>query len=253
MALAGQPGAEPMLIGGTVDLRVGTAAAVALLAALHHRDRTGRGMFVDHSARESISMLIGDALLAAQIRPPANPTDEPERLGNGHRALAPHGLYRCAAEGSAVAIVCRDDAQWEALLALSELPLGADPRFATGLSRWKHRTALDAAIGAWTSTQEAEPLAARLQAAGVAASVSRSGRELYDWPQFRARGGPVAVEPEGSDRRLVVPPPWRMSRTPASIPGPAPSLGADNHRALQDLLGYDAARIAALEESGALE
>ncbi len=258
VALAGEPGAEPMLIGGTVDLRVGTGAALALLAALHHRDRTGRGMFIDHSARESISMLIGDALLAAQMRPPARPTDEPERLGNGHRARAPHGLYRCAGEGAAVAIVCRDDAQWEALLAVaaacgSDSALAADPRFATGLSRWKHRAALDAAIEAWTSTQAAEPLAARLQAAGVPASVGRDGRALYDWPHFRARGGPVAVDADDCDRRLVVPPPWRMSRTPASIPGPAPALGADNHGALRDLLGYDAARIAALEESGALE
>ncbi|MDE2639988.1 MAG: CoA transferase, partial [Chloroflexota bacterium] len=92
VSLAGQPGAEPMLIGGTVDLRVGTAAALALLAALHRRDRTGQGMFIDHSARESVAMLIGDALLAAQMRPPADPTDEPDRLGNGHRAFAPHGL-----------------------------------------------------------------------------------------------------------------------------------------------------------------
>ncbi|MXY78210.1 MAG: CoA transferase [Chloroflexi bacterium] len=253
VALAGQPGAEPMLIGGTVDLRVGTAAALALLAALHRRDRTGQGVFIDHSARESVAMLIGDALLAAQMRPPADPTDEPERLGNGHRAFAPHGLYPCAGDDAAVAIVCRDDAAWAALLAISGLPLGDDPRFATGLSRWKHRADLDAALGAWTRTQEAAPLAARLREAGVPASVSRSGADLYDWPQFRARGGPVAVEAEEAGRRLIVPPPWRMSRTPAAIPGPAPSLGADNHSALRELLGYDAARIAALEESGALE
>ena len=83
--------------------------------------------------------------------------------------------------------------------------------------------------------------------------MSRSGADLYDWPQFQARGGPVAVEAKEAGRRLIVPPPWLMSRTPAAIPGPAPSLGADNHGALRELLGYDAARIAALEESGALE
>ena len=202
VALAGQPGAEPMLDrrhrrparrdggGGWRCWRRSTTAI-----------GRGSGMFVDHSARESVSMLIGDALLAAQIRPPANPTDEPERLGNGHRALAPHGLYRCAGESAAVAIVCRDDAQWAALLALSGLPLGADPRFATGLSRWKHRTALDAAIGAWTATQEAEPLAARLQAVGVPASVGRNADEspvrlaTVPGPRRPGRGGAGGLRP----------------------------------------------------------
>ena len=253
VSLTGNPGAAPMMIGGTVDLRVGTGAALALLAALHYRDRTGRGMWVDHSACESVSMLIGDALLAAQMRPPASATDEPERFGNGHRAFAPHGLYVCAGDESGVAIACRSDADWEALLGVSGLALGEDPRFATGLLRWKHREALDAAIGEWTATQDAEVLAGRLQEAGVAASVSRDATALYEWEHFQARGGPVAIDPPEWERRLIVPPPWHFSRTPASIPGPSPALGADNHGALRDLLGYDEARIAALEESGALE
>ena len=179
-------------------------------------------MFVDHSARESVSMLIGDALLAAQMRPPAPPHGRARAARQRASRDRPHGLYPCAAEDSAVAIVCRDDAQWAALVAVAGLPLGADPRFATGLSRWKRRTALDAALGAWTQTQAAEALAARLQAAGVAASVSRSGRELYG---LAAVPGPRRSRDRRrrrSGRRLVVPPPWRMSRTPASIPGPAP-------------------------------
>ena len=253
MSLSGHPGEEPMMLGGTVDLRVGTAAALALLAAMQYRERTGRGMFVDHSAREAVSILIGEAFLAAQMRPPASASDEPERLANGHQALAPYGLYPCAGEESFVAIGCRSDADWEALLAVSGLALGADPRFATGLSRWKHRAELDATLGEWTRLQDAEALASRLLQAGIPASASRDGVALYESAQFRARGGPVAVDPPESDRRLVVPPPWRLSRTPASIPGPPPALGADNHGVLRELLGYDAEQIAVLEASGALE
>lgn len=254
MSLSGHTGEDPMLIGGTVDLRVGTAAALALLAAMQYRRRTGRGMFVDHSAREAISILIGESFLAAQMRPPASPSDEPQRLANGHQALAPYGLYRCAGGDDAfVAIGCRSDADWDALLAVSGLPLATDPRFATGLSRWKHRADLDAALAAWTRDQDAETLAARLLQAGIPASATRDGFAVYDSAQFRARGGPVAVDPPAWERRLVVPPPWRLSRTPASIPGPAPALGADNHGVLRDLLGYDAQQIAALEASGALE
>lgn len=253
VSLTGSPGAEPMIIGGTVDLRVGTGAALALLAALHYRDRTGRGLWVDHSARESISLLIGDALLAAQMRPPAAPTDEPARWGNGHRARAPHGIYACTGEESYIAIACRNDADWEGLLGVSQLGLGSDARFATGLSRWKHREALDGLLSEWTATQDAEVLSRALLAAGVPASVTRDGTALYEWDHFRARGGPVAIDPPEWDRRLIVPPPWRLSRTPASIPGPSPALGADNHGALRELLGYDDERIAALEAAGALE
>ena len=261
-ALSGQPGGQPIMMGGTVDLRVGTAAALSLLAALQHRQRTGNGMFVDHSAREAVALLIGEAFLAAQIHPPASPTDEPPRSGNGHAAFAPYGLYSCADpstddpdrdQDATLAIGCRTDAHWHALLNVSGLPLGADPRFATGLSRWKHRHALDAALRDWTRGQDPEALAARLLDAGVPAGASRDGTAVFESAQFRARGGPVAIQPPESDQRLVVPPPWHLSRTPASISAAAPALGADNHGVLQDLLGYDAARIAALEESGALE
>lgn len=258
-SLTGRAGEDPMLLGGTIDLRVGTAAALAMLAAIAYRDRTGRGLFVDHSAREATSILIGEEFLAAQMHPPAALTDAPERLGNGHRAFAPHGLYACAAEsdhGDAgrIAISCRHDADWQALLAVwgTEAP-STDARFATGLSRWKNREALDEAVAAWTATHSAADLAGRLGAAGVPATVSRDARAVYVWDQFRARGGPVPVRPPGGEERELVPPPWHLSRTPARIPAPAPALAAHNRSALKELLGYDDSRLDALEESGVLE
>ena len=92
VAVSGHPNAGPILMGGTIDLRVGTAAALALLVALHHRDRTGRGAFVDASARDAVAILIGEHFLGAQFAAQMNgPQQAP--LGNGHSSYAPHGIY----------------------------------------------------------------------------------------------------------------------------------------------------------------
>ena len=257
VAVSGHPNADPILMGGTIDLRVGTAAALALLVALHHRDRTGRGAFVDASARDAVAILIGEHFLGAQFAAQLNgPQQAP--LGNGHSSYAPHGIYPCRNDPDGherwLALACRTDAEWEAFCRASGLSaLTIDARFATGLGRWKSRQALDQAIGDWTRLLDPEDAAQRLLAAGVPASASRTPHQLYDSDHFHARGGPVPIAPPTWDPRRVVPPPWRFSVTPASIPGPAPLLGADNHAVLRDLLHYDDARIAQLEESGALE
>ena len=89
--LSGSPDEPPLTMGGSIDLRAGTAAAFAMLAGLHYHDRTGRGQFIDASSREAIAMHIGEEFLRVSLR-----GDDGERLGNGHRAWAPHDVFRCA-------------------------------------------------------------------------------------------------------------------------------------------------------------
>ena len=261
--LSGAPDEPPLTMGGSIDLRAGTAAAFAMLAGLHYRDRAGQGQFIDASSREAIAMHMGEEFLRVSLL-----GDDGERLGNGHRAWAPHDVYRCASmhepnglgngassDGEAwLAIACRNDAEWDGLCETAGLGhLRADRRFRTGLRRWKHREELRAPIEAWTGEQSAQAASEALRAAGVPASPSMWGADIHASEQFQARSGGVAIRPPETRQRTVLAPPWKFSETPAAIVAPSPKLGEDTHFVLGRMLGYDQERIDALHAEGALE
>ncbi len=265
--LSGEPDEPPVMMGGSIDLRAGTTAALAMVAGFHYRERTGRGQFIDASSSEAIGMHIPEEFLHVDLL-----GGDGERLGNGHRAYAPHDVFRCAsmrapdaypddqeqeyrgARTGWLAIACRSDAEWDALCACSGLDhLRDDPRFRTGLRRWKHRAELKPMIEAWTSEQSAVETAETLRAAGVPAAASVWGSDIHRAEHFQARGGAVAVRPPETHLREVLPPPWRLSETPAQVVSPAPRLGEDTEFVLSRMLGYDQNRIDALAHEGALE
>ncbi|MCZ6708459.1 MAG: CoA transferase [Chloroflexi bacterium] len=248
--LTGNPDGPPAQMGGSIDLRAGTAAALAMVAAVLHRDRTGKGQFVDASAREAIAMHMGEQFLAVSMT-----GEDATRRGNDHSSHAPHGVYPCT-DGDRkqwVAIECRSDAEWEAFCHTARLPhLLSDDRFRTGLRRWRNRDALNALIEDWTKPSTAREIADLLLEAGVPASPTLSGKALYEDPHFQARLNAIPVTPPEMDERLVLAPPWRLSLTPAEIRSPAPLLGEHTRWVLDTLLDYDAETIDQLEEAGVL-
>ena len=261
--LSGDPEEPPLTMGGSIDLRAGTAAAMAMVAGLHYRERTGIGQFIDASSSEAIGMHIGEEFLHVDLL-----GSDGARLGNGHRAYAPHDVFRTAtmrepgdgegdrpgAKRGWLAIACRNDDEWSALCDVAGLDhLRSDPRFRTGLRRWKHREELKPMIEAWTSEQSAIGAAQSLRSAGVPAAPSLWGSDIHYAEHFQGRGGGVEVKPPETQQRTVLPPPWRLSETPAEIVSPAPRLGEDTRYVLSRMLGYDAERIDALAQSGALE
>ncbi len=261
--LSGEPEEPPVMMGGSIDLRAGTAAAMAMLAGLHYRERVGRGQFIDASSSEAIGMHIAEEFLHVDML-----GRDGDKIGNGHRAYAPHDVFRCAsmrapdayrdghkgARSGWIAIACRSDAEWAAFCKCSGLDhLRDDQRFRTGLKRWKHRAELKSMIEAWTSEQAAVETASALRAAGVPAAASVWGSDVHHSENFQARGGAVSVRPPETHLREVLPPPWQLSETPAEIVSPAPRLGEDTEYVLSRMLGYDQDRIDALAREGALE
>ena len=95
-----------------------------------------------------------------------------QRIGNRspYKPAAPHGAFRCTGEDRWLAIACFTDGEWRALAEVAGQPGWlADPRFATLEARLAHQPALEAAVTAWTVTQQAPAAMLALQAAGVAA------------------------------------------------------------------------------------
>jgi benzylsuccinate CoA-transferase BbsF subunit len=230
--ITGPAEGPPTPLSGAIDLRVGTTSAFAILAALYHRARSGQGQYIDLSSTEAISAMIGDTFLEYAMN-----GRSPGRAGNRDRTMAPHNCYRCAEDDRWVTIAVATDDEWRALCAVIADPRLEDERFADGYNRWLNQDDLDQIIGEWTAGRSPQEITDTLQAAGVAAMPAHDGRSLVEDPQLRERGLMEWVEHPLSGRRLLAGPPWRFSKTPASIRQPAPLLGQHNHYVLRDLLG----------------
>jgi benzylsuccinate CoA-transferase BbsF subunit len=248
--LSGWPDREPLGPNEPYsDLVAPWFALLALLSALDHRDRTGRGQYVDVSQVEATIHCLTPALLDWTVN-----GRNPGRNGNRHPSAAPHGVYPCAesaSQTSYLAIACYDDAQWHAFQATTTLPALAEPRFATLLGRKEHEDALDALVAGWTAGREAEATAAQLQAAGVPASIVARGEDFFRDPQLTARGHFVELNHVEMGPHPNEQPSFQLSRTPARQ-NAAPCMGEHNGYVLRKLLDLDEGEIRRLQEAGAL-
>ena len=229
------------------DTTAGAAAAFGAIAALHHREATGEGQFVDLSAVETISSLLGDSLLACSLT-----GESPQHHGNYSPDLAPHGANPCADDGW-ISIACDGNDEWRTLVRELGAPdIATDARFATHKMRLENRDALDRTISALTCLQDAVALADALRAAGIAAYPSASSLALISEDSFWSRNAFRMVENGNGDMRPVVGAPWRMDPDEADITHGAPTLGQHDDYVYRELLGLDEDAMNALIERKAI-
>ena len=175
--LTGVPGRSDIGIGFSYnDHMAGLHGAFALLAALEHRRRTGRGQSIDMSQFEVGVGFSGPALLDYFAN--ANPAG-PAANDHPWDRLAPQNCYPCAGHDQWIAIAIETDAQWRNLVAAMDNPAWAtDPALATSEARWHHRRDLDARIAQWTTPQDRYTLMHRLQSANIPAGAVQTGQDL---------------------------------------------------------------------------
>ncbi|OBG38853.1 CaiB/BaiF CoA-transferase family protein [Mycobacterium sp. E3198] len=232
-SLVGYPGGPPL---GTSmrygDSTVGAAAAYAAVVALLHRELGGAGQFVDVSAVETLSSMIGDCLLEQSLT-----GKDLGPNGNGHPDLCPHGCYPCAND-SWVTVAVATDAEWRALCAaLDAAQLCDDARYSTIDERHRHAAALDAELARLTRYHDAQALAHRLRASGVPASESATAADVIADQRLWDRGLYRFVSDHREGQRPILGPSWRMARAPARIERGAPDLGEDTEYVLREILG----------------
>jgi benzylsuccinate CoA-transferase BbsF subunit len=248
-SLTGYKDWPPMHVGLSYgDPTAGLHGAVAVLAALLHRARTGEGQYIDLSQEEACIAVLGEGILEQTIA-----GSQPPRDGNRDPQMAPHGVFPSAGEQRWVAVAARDDEEWGRLArAVGAAELAADARFATLEARKRSEDELERILSQWTRARSAEEATAILQAAGVPSFVSMSNRDLSEDEHLNRSGLFVQLEHPEVGARQHVGMPWRMSGTPCAVRRPAPCLGEATDYVLADLLGYDVARIAELRRSGVL-
>jgi benzylsuccinate CoA-transferase BbsF subunit len=241
----GYPDEAPTLLSGSVDLRVGTMAAFAVLAALHHKQRTGEGQHIDLSSTEVMSAMMGEAFLEYSMTGRV-----PERTGNRDSAMAPHGCYRCRGEPRWITIAVGDEAEWAGLRSVLGDPELADEAFAGPLERWENQDRLDEIIGRWTRERSADEAVTRLQRAGVPSMPVHNGATLAADPHIRERGVLETVDHPKLGERIVVGPPWKIEG--AGLRRASPLIGEHNQYVLQEILGLSQEEIERLEKADAL-
>ncbi len=214
------------------DSSSGACAAMACIAALHHRERTGEGQFIDLSAVESMTSLVGDSLFAYSVT-----GQVPQSDGNFHPEICPHGAYPCQMTGW-ISIAAATEEHWQALCrVLAADDLAADPRFATLALRLENRCALDAEIAELTAHQDAADLADQLRQAGVPAFKSMSSIDLCSDDYLWGRQAYRMVTDHRSGSRPIIGPSWRISPDGPNVARGAPLLGEHNDYVYRELLG----------------
>jgi crotonobetainyl-CoA:carnitine CoA-transferase CaiB-like acyl-CoA transferase len=219
MSITGEPDGEPQKVGvALVDVVAGLFAAVGILAALRHRDRTGAGQRVEVDLLSSLLTALvnlSSAFTAAGV--------VPGRLGNAHPSIAPYELV-ATADGQ-LALAVGNDRQFAALCsALGEPALAADPRFATNDARVGNREELRRRLAAALATRTTAEWEETLTAVGVPAGPVNDIRGAFALAE-RLGLDPTVELPtaEGGSVRLPRSP-LRLSATPPTYRSAPPAL-----------------------------
>ena len=231
--MTGYPDGAPGEIRNQMDHEAGLVAALLSLAMLEQRERGGAGAFADLAAREVAAMLVGESIVQTLA------DGDAPRLGSGHEQWAPHGIYPASGEDAWIALAIRSDEEWLRFVELSGHQSLDRPQYVTAGRRRANRAAIDLALRNWTANQDAHELAARLQAAGIAAEVSMTGEQLVADAHLRERGAIVDLEHPTYGERATVGAPW-LFETASSVRYDtwSPDLGEHNEEVICGILGH---------------
>jgi benzylsuccinate CoA-transferase BbsF subunit len=232
MSVTGYADGDPSKPGISYPDPVAAIAGVtAVVAAVLHRDRTGEGQWIDLSMLETSTTLMSEPL--AEF---GSTGSSPTRHGNASPYFAPHGIYPCSGEDQWIAIECHDESEWRALANLVGEPSWTEgERYKEVAARLRNREMLDERLGAWTVKYRADPLASRLQAAGVRAAKVMDIAELADDPHLNERGYWTCFEHPRVGSFFAHGALTRLERTPARLRRRPPLLGEHSDEIRQEL------------------
>ncbi|WP_202877488.1 CaiB/BaiF CoA transferase family protein [Pseudomonas putida] len=246
MSSTGEPGQGPIKAGSPVaDINAGILAALGIVAAYSHKQRTGLGQVVDTSLLEAgfqqMYWQIANYYSQGVILP---------KMGSANSTSTPYQAFRT--QDGWINIGAANQGNYERLLQVLDAPhISDDQRFATNPLRMANRDALVELITAVLITDTTDNWVAKLDAAGLPVGAVLDISQTVEHPQILEREMIVETSHPvtGSSRSIALP--IRFSQTPREVTRPSPLLGEHTLEILQQY-GFDADEIAALRKEGAI-
>jgi crotonobetainyl-CoA:carnitine CoA-transferase CaiB-like acyl-CoA transferase len=270
--LTGWPDGPPIGTGiAYTDFLVPHIAAIALIAALDYRRRTGKGQYIDFGQMEAAIHGLGTAILDWTVN-----GHEQVRMGNRDPNAAPHGAYQCR-DGKWIVIACETEEQWTALKAALGRPDWCDlERMRRRWSRLNEQREIDRHLQAWVEDMTRRPdepadvpvegqegifvrrltsreLVEHLQSHGVPAGLVQSAEDVHNDRQLAHRKHYWTLEHPVMGLRTYDSPAFKLSKTPTELTKAAPCLGEDNERVYKEIVGLSDDEFVELLADGAFE
>ena len=244
--LSGEPGRLPVVPGSTslADYMSGMYGAIGALIALRARDTTGEGQCVDLALYESVFRVLDEIVPAYQQSGYVR-----ERAGADTVHVCPHSHYQTR-DHRWIAIACSNDEMFKRLADAMEQPeLASGARFGPKELRLAARDEVNRIVAEWVASLDLNVVLARCKKFGAPASLIYSIADIFEDPQYRARGNIRTTESRIGDLAVpeVVP---RLSATPGEIRWLGDGLGAQNAEVFRDILGLDDDDLGTLREQG---
>jgi formyl-CoA transferase len=234
MSLTGEPDGEPMKVGvGIADVMCGMYAAVGILAALRHRDRTGEGQYIDLALVDSqVAWLINEGVAHLTTGGPR------PRRGNQHATIVPYQTFRTS-DGHVLVAVGNDSQYRRFCEFLGRPDLAEDPAFATNPARLQNRDRLIPQLEALISGLTRDEVIAGLEARKVPVGPVNTVEQVFASDQVAARGMRIDMPRSDIDRGGVelIGNPLKFSATPVAYRRPPPHFGEDTEAVLAWLAG----------------
>jgi crotonobetainyl-CoA:carnitine CoA-transferase CaiB-like acyl-CoA transferase len=232
--LRGYPDSDPSTTTTLyhADEAAGATAALAVLMALHYRNRTGKGQFIDMAQAEATMPHLGEAIMDYTMNARVQTS-----TGNRLPGAVPCGCYRCQGDDRWINITVTSDEEWEGLCRVMGNPEWAeDERFSDSLSRHKNHDDLDRHIQEWTVNHNHYDLMYLLQSEGVPAGPVIFEDDAYTDPHLKERDFFEELTHEECGTHLYPGLGWKMSKTPNNLRLPPVRLGEHNEYVYKHLL-----------------
>ncbi len=245
MSITGEPDGDPCKVGlGIADVMCGMYASTAILAALRHRDSSGKGQLIDLALLDSqVAWLInaGTHYLTSGRAP--------ERLGNGHPNIVPYDVFPTA-DGH-IALAVGNDAQFQRFCAFAGAPgLADDNDYASNDARVRNRDNLVPTLRKLTARHPTSHWLAGLEKVNVPCGPVNDLEQVFRDPQVRHRNMvvslPHALAADGEVQ--LIGNPLKLSETPVSYRRGPPTLGQHTDEILGELLGIEGEELTGLRE-----
>ncbi|CTQ54459.1 Formyl-coenzyme A transferase [Roseibium album] len=232
---------------GIADVMCGMYAAVSILSALNHRNKSGEGQYIDISLLDAqVSWLINQGagyLVSGDI---------PGRLGNGHPTIVPYETFPAADKSFILAV--GNDTQFRKFCEVAGSPqLADDPLYAKNADRVRNRKQLVPLIRRLTIDKTAAEWITLLESEGVPCGPVNDLKQVFDDPQVQSRNMRITLPHPLSGELDLIGSPINLEKTPVTYKKAPPLLGADTADVLTRHLGLTASDISELAEKGILD